>query len=466
MSSPIDPPIPASDSTTTPEKNQSPGNLKMTALEVGLLVSVSVIINTMVGTYSGLKGSYLLKDVLHLSASQVSAMGILIGIPAYIRPFLGTGADLFPLFGFHRRSYYVLSWILYAAALITEGLIPTHGYTYTNVLGLTLAAGLGANLLFVIMDSIMVSIGNRTGTIGRLQSAQQGIPLLMALGFTSHLGGFVAENWSYQRCFLLSGLFAAFGALTTFLVHEKPVDRRYERHPNTLNERHIEQVEDRIDTSVHAKALGKALISPGLWICVLYVFYLILTPGTNTAQFFYSSNVLHFSPQFMGDLGIPGSAGAVVGIALFLLVSKRLPTSAIVWGAFLGDLTAYPLLFLWRDHHSAEIITFITAMTGSIYNLCLLTFAAKVCPKGIEASIYALFMAAVSLAGNLGDNLGSRIYDYYGPAHHHSITYGWYALIVWGIILTAMAAVMVPLLPRWTRDAKVEREQNAAQAAA
>jgi Na+/melibiose symporter-like transporter len=259
---------------------------------------------------------------------------------------------------------------------------------------------------------------------------------------------------------LAGGLCAICGALLTFLILEKPVDRRDEHPERTLHEVHIEKQQDRRDMKAHAATLGKTVVSPALWVCVFYVFYLIITPGTLTAQFYYATSVLHFSPQFIGNLGMPYAAGAIVGTVLFLLVSKRLATAVIVWGAFFGDLSAYPLLFALHSHTSATIITFVGGITGQIYNLCLLTFAAKVCPKGIEASIYALFIAAVTLAGTLGDKIGSSIYDYYGPAHHLSITNGWHMLVWAGIVLTALSAVIIPFLPRWTISPKAERLRN------
>jgi MFS family permease len=430
----------------------------MNALEVALLIGVSVSLNTILGSFTGVKSNYLLHVGLHLSASQMATFALIAGVPAYLRPFMGSWADLFPLFGLHRKSYYILSWLAFAAGQLIIGFIPTPEYTYQTIVLLTIIAGLGANLLFVIMDSIMVAVGNQTGEIGRFQSIQQGLPLVIALGFGSHLSGYVAQNWTYQQCYLAAGAVAAVGTLTALLVHEQPVDRRDQHLPNTLAERHIEKLQDKRDTADHARALGKALMSPGLWMCVVYVFYLILTPGPGQAQFVYFTTALHYSPQFIGDLGVPGNAGAILATAVFLLAGRKLPTAVYVWGAFLGDLSSYPLLFLYKGHLSAEIITFVSSATGQIYNLCLLTFAAKVTPKGVEASIYALFVSATAFAGNISNLFGSWMYDFFGPENHHSIVFGWHVCAWVGIFFTLVACVLIPFLPRWTRDPQFERE--------
>jgi MFS family permease len=431
----------------------------MSAFEVGLFIAVSVSLNSLIAIFTGLKSSYLLMNVLHLTATGTSAFTLVAGIPAYIRPFMGSGVDLFPLFGFHRRSYYCLSWLLYSAGQLALALMPTHEYHYLQVVLLTIVYGFGANLLFVLMDSIMVAVGNRTGTISNLQSVQQGLPMVFGLVLSSWLPGWVVTHWSYQHCFLAGGALALLGAATTLLIHEKPVDRRYEHLPNTLNERHTEKAQDKRDTSEHAATLGKALASPGLWICLVYFFYLVLTPGTGQAQLYYSVKVLHFKPEDVSFLQLPGNAAAIAGTVLFLLFGKRLSTKTIVWGAFLGDLFSYPMWFFYHDHTSAFVVTLVTSFVGMLYTLCLLTFASKVCPKGVEASIYALFAASLSLAGNLSNQIGSWLYDFFGPLHHHSIQHGWNTALIICIVLTAVAGLIIPFLPRWALDPKYEHEQ-------
>jgi hypothetical protein len=76
-------------------------------------------------------------------------------------------------------------------------------------------------------------------------------------------------------------------------------------------------------------ALRQAARSPELWMVVGYVFYLIFTPGTNMAKFYYSVDTLHFSKQFIGNLGQFTSAGVLLGILFFAAVSRKLPVAAV-----------------------------------------------------------------------------------------------------------------------------------------
>ena len=78
------------------------------ALRVALLLALYVALETIVSALTGEKKQFLYKEELHLSASAMAMWTVVLGIPTYLQPFLGAWADLKPLFGYHRRSYFLL----------------------------------------------------------------------------------------------------------------------------------------------------------------------------------------------------------------------------------------------------------------------------------------------------------------------------------------------------------------------
>ena len=74
--------------------------LVRTAVLIGLTVFVGALTSALIGE----KMLLLFKEELHLTAGDVGTLHILLGIPSYLQPFMGAWTDLFPLFGFHRRS--------------------------------------------------------------------------------------------------------------------------------------------------------------------------------------------------------------------------------------------------------------------------------------------------------------------------------------------------------------------------
>lgn len=143
------------------------------------------------------------------------------------------------------------------------------------------------------------------------------------------------------------------------------------------------------------------------------------------------TDVLHFSKQLIGDLGMYNSVGAIVSMGLFAAFSRRMPVRSLVWGAWGMDCI------------------------GTWYSLCLSTLAARACPPGVERTVYGLVMSAIAIAGVLSDKIGGSMYDYFGPlntAHHWTITHGWdYSLWV-GLAFTLVGFVFIPFLPAWAKS--------------
>jgi MFS family permease len=428
-----------------------------TFLRIALFMAGTVAVGTLAGTFSGEKLNFLYKDQLHLAASGAATLAVFLSVPDYLRPIIGAGSDFFPLFGYHRRSYYALAALFGALGFFCLSLLPHYSYLTTALLVIvTIAGGVTA---MIMADAIMVTVGNREGVVGRIQAVQQLTPYLLLLLFAARLGGYVTQHWSYAHCFRAAALTTLFALPLTFLIDEKRVIRQ--KQAQETPEEHAVRLEaKRAERTLTLTALKRAVRSPGLWAVVAFVFYLIFTPGTNTAQFYYSVDTLHFSKQFLGSLGQFSSAGTILGILAFAAISRKLPVFALSWGAWALDCSLYLISFGLHDALSAKIVTFALAFFGIIYTLCLFTLAARACPKYIEGTIYGLVMSAYALAGALGEKVGSTVYDFYGPAHGHSTAHGWFALNGWGLALTVPAALLIFLLPAWTKS----REPLSAQA--
>jgi Na+/melibiose symporter-like transporter len=61
---------------------------------------------------SRLAVSFFFKDELGLGPAQVAALMGIAAIPWVVKPLFGFISDSLPLFGYHRRSYLVLSGLL------------------------------------------------------------------------------------------------------------------------------------------------------------------------------------------------------------------------------------------------------------------------------------------------------------------------------------------------------------------
>ena len=418
-------------------------------LRVALLMAGTVSVSTLAGMFSTEKLNFLYKDQLHLTAGGTATLIILAGCSNYLRPLIGAGSDMFPLLGYHRRSYYALAALTMALGYFGLSLLPR--YSYLDVVLLVTVTLAGVVTLLIMADAVMVTVGNKTGTVGRIQSVQQFVPFLLTLLFAARVGGYVTQHWSYTHCFRAAALTSLLALPLTFLIDERRVSPA-QRPQETAEEHRAREEAKRAERVQTTDALRRAVRTPGLWAVVAYVFYLIFTPGTNTAQFYFSVDSLHFSKQFLGNLAQFVSAGVLLGIVTFGLISRKLPVFAIAWGAWALDCGQYAISFGLHDAFSAKIVSFALGFFGIMYGLCLFTLAARACPPHIEGTVYGLAMSAIGLAGALGEKVGSSLYDFYGPHSGHSTAYGWHALNAWGLALTVPAALLIFLLPTWAKS--------------
>lgn len=416
-------------------------------LRVIILLTLYIGLDTVLNAITGEKKQFLYKEELHLSASALALWTILLGIPTYLQPFLGAWADLKPFFGFHRRSYFLLGAVAAICGHLGLALMPS--YHLWSVVSLIVLAGSFSILLAVMVNAVMVSAGNLTGWVGRFQALLVFVPHVLKIVYTGHLGGYVTQHWSYGQTFGTAAAISLLLLPMAFLIDDKRVvDRRDKGEDPEEQVRRLAERQER--EAANRAALQQISRSPGLWALIAYIFYLIITPGPNSTYYF--TDALHLSKQFIGDLGRWGSTGALIGMGIFALISRRAPVIALVLGAWLMDCAMYPTSLLMQDAASACWMTLANNLVGMIYGLCLNTLAARACPKGLEATIYGLVMATIALAGNLCGALGSAIYDYYGPASHHSITNGWNMSNWFGLVFTLVAGIFIPFMPAWTRS--------------
>lgn len=461
-------PLVAADESPASATISAPSQTRM-LLRVLLLVGLTAFIGANISAFYFQMLQRLYKEELQLSVSALGTLGILVNIPNYVQPFMGAWADLFPLFGFHRRSYYAVATLIEGLGLL--GLSAFPHYHYAMVVCLVMIFLSGNVLMYVMVNAVMVATGNLTGRFGQIQSFLRFMPLLLAISYGSHLQGYVAQHWSYHLSFLCAAALCFLRIPCALLIDEKRVRRA--RHASETAEEHAARLAAKqAERAKTLAALRQAAASPGLWAIVGFVFYLILTPGINNAVYYYQKDVLRLTDQEIGDLGRWANMGTLIGILLFASTSRILPVRALVWGAWLMDCLSYPALLLMHPaatHQAviawAEIALFLNACIGILYGLFLNTLAARASPPGIEGAVYGLVLAAIALAGTLSEKFGATLYDYFGPQSHHSITHGWIWALWFGFGFTVIGAIFIPFLPAWARSREPIRPRTEAKEA-
>ncbi|MCW3051798.1 MAG: folate/biopterin transporter [Chthonomonadales bacterium] len=416
-------------------------------LRLGCLVAASVIINTLIGAIVGEKTSFLYKETLGLAASQRTVLNLLLGLPTYVQPFLGAWTEIIPWLGYHRRPYYFAGILVAALGYLSLAML--HQYHYGTIFLLMLALGSGAVLAGVVYNAAFVAIGNRTGTLPRLQSLALMLPLVLSTVYSSHLGGYVSEHWTYSHTYGAAAVLALLLLPLVLLMDDVRVPHSAEARVSA------EAIAAR--TARRAQSvmiLRQALKSRGMWTLTAYFAYAALTPAPDTARLYYETDSLHFSKQFIGDLGMYQSIGMLIGLGLVALLARFTTLRTATLWSWLGNCAAYLCYLGLRDHTSAQVSFLILGLDYGFLGVFSTTLIARACPRGAEGTVFGLILSISAFFYLLCDYLGTKLYDIFGPlntTHHYTVAHGWNMSVAIGLVFAVVQGAFLPFLPAWTR---------------
>jgi MFS family permease len=358
---------------------------------------------------------YLLKEQLHLSAAHTGFFFGVIGLGWTIKPLYGLVSDFFPLAGYQRKSYLLLMSVLGGSSWFTLTILPPQ---YSTVLALLTMCAATLAFCDVMIDALMVEVGQPLELTGRFQAIQWAA---ISLAFTAAqlVGGYLSAHATSQTVFLLS---AAFPLVTFFaalgLVQEP------KRKLNRYSLR---------DTRTALEQAGR---SRTLWIVAGFLFFWNFSPSLGTPLLYYQTDVLGFSKIFIGALGAISNAAGVVGALVFFAYCRMVNLQRLlIVSVALGLVSTVSFIGL-TGPKSAVIIFFVFGLLSQITHLAVLDLAARSCPVRAEGTVFALLMSCLNVGRTGSTFLGGWLYDYAGLPPLIFVSAGF----------TALCWVIVPFL--------------------
>jgi len=360
--------------------------------------------------------TFALKERFGFSAAETAAFFSLTVIPWLIKPIYGLISDFVPLFGRRRKSYLLVTSALAAAAGFGLSLVGT--YTTGKLALLFTLMGFGLAFTDVMVDALMVENGRPLGLTGAFQSVQWS-SIYAASILVGIAGGYLTEHAPLQVAFALAAVFPLLSfAVALWAVREPPVAARGPQFAQTW------------------LAIKSGFGSRHLWIIAGFIFFWTFSPSIGTALFYYQTDVLKFSQQFIGTLSSIGSASAIAGALVYGAFSKNFPFRWILNSA-IGVGVVSTLGYLgYVGPYSAIVLGAAFGAVGMVATLAFLDLAAKACPKQAEGTFFALLMSVYNGGAQLSQIVGGWLYDQAGYTN----------LILISAAFTALCWFLVPLL--------------------
>jgi MFS family permease len=365
--------------------------------------------------------NYYLKEVYGWSPVQVTASLTVLTLPWVIKPLYGIVSDFVPLFGSRCKAYLVLANAVAAAAYAGTARLADPGALILLLLVSAYAMAISSTLA----GAVLVENGQRLGRSDAFVN-QQWLWFNLAAMASALLGGELVERLSARGALRAAAAIVAappFAAIfaAAFLIDETP---------------------SRLDLAEFRKTfrgLLSTFVQGKFWIIGLFLSLYYLNPGFGLPLYYYMTDTLKFSQEYIGVLGAINSAGWVVGAVLYkklrgITTAKGLLNLSIL----IGTATTAAFLLLTGEK-SAAIINFASGTAGMVAFVATLTLAADYCPKRAEGFAFALLMSLLNLSSALSDNIGAFLYQH---AFHNRLA----PLIIVSAASTAAIFLLVPLL--------------------
>ncbi|KQK20680.1 folate-biopterin transporter 1, chloroplastic [Brachypodium distachyon] len=403
--------------------------------------------------------SFYLKDDLHLDPAETAVISGFSSLPWLIKPIYGFISDSIPLFGYRRRSYLILSGFLGALSwsLMATVVNSKYGAAFSILLG-----SLSVAFSDVVVDSMVVerARGESQSTSGSLQSLCWGSSAFGGI-VSAYFSGSLVDTYGVRFVFGVTAFLPLMTSAVAVLVNE---------HRLTPGEHAISvSGSGFVETSTqHIRQLWTSVKQPNIFLPTLFIFFWQATPHSDSAMFFFTTNKLGFTPEFLGRVKLVTSIASLLGVGIYNYFLKAVHLRKIflvttIIGSALGMTQVLLVTGLNRqlgisDEWFSIGDSLIITVLGQAAFMPVLVLAAKLCPPGMEATLFATLMSISNAGSVTGGLVGAGLTKLFGVTRE---SFGNLPLLI--IICNLSSLLPLPLLgllPKETADSDDEETKH------
>ncbi|KAH9618773.1 hypothetical protein KSS87_008060 [Heliosperma pusillum] len=361
--------------------------------------------------------SFYLKDDLHLDPAETALISGFSAFPWLIKPLYGFISDSVPLFGFRRRSYLVLSGLLGAFSWSLMATIVDSKYSAALCI---LLGSLSVAFSDVVVDSMVVerARGESQSLSGSLQSLCWGSSAFGGI-VSAYFSGSLVGAYGVRFVFGVTAFLPLITSAVAVLVQERRI-----LGPSSEFNGSVERSNLLESFKQSVVQLWGTVKQPNVYYPTLFVFLWQATPHSDSAMFYFTTNKLGFTPEFLGRVKLVTSVASLLGVGLYNGFLKRVHLKTIflsttIAGTVLGMtqvvlVTGFNHQLGISDEWFAIGDSLILTVLAQISFMPILVLAAKLCPEGVEATLFATLMSISNAGSVLGGLFGAGLTQVFG----------------------------------------------------
>ena len=397
-------------------------NTSQTFVYFGWL-TLFVYLATPSGYLVDIQTSYMLKNELHATATQVSIFRLVTGIPVYFAFAFGLIRDQWNPLGLRDRGYFLIFAPVTAAAFIW---MATSRVSYSGLLSGVLLAMLSSRFIAAAYQGLIALVGQErlmSGRLSALWNVVSSLPIL-AGAFAS---GYISEHLRPKEMFFLVAALTAFIALLGLWKPRSVFNHTYDK-PQASTTNFVGNVR---------RLVKHRAVYPAVLICFLWNF----APGAATPLQYYLTNQLHASDAVYSYYNGIFTAAFIPTFLLYGLLCKKVSLNKLLWW---GTIVAVPQMIPLAFVHSGNLALIMAApigLMGGIATAAYYDLAMRSCPPGLQGTLMMMVDGVLLLSARGGDLLGSRIYS-------SSPTHGFLYCVIATTVVYALILPLILLVPK------------------
>ena len=367
-------------------------------------------------------------DTVGVTPAQMAAIFGVTAIPWCLKPLYGFISDSYPLFGLRRRPYMILGAYISCVSWIILPFCPHEEFLLTFVMT---CSSFGLCFADVMADSLLVEAA-RDETDEERGTVQSWSWLMRFAGglVASLLGSVAYDVLGATQVFLLNSMFPVVIACTACFIPDVGTVVKY-------------------DFKSTSKRLMSAIRQPMIYKPALFIFLLSVTPGYGDALTFFYQRELKFTPDEFGALDVMGYIVAMTGAYIYKRWLRHISfvkifTVALIL-SFVLENTLFILVFHLNrkmgipDYVFAAIERIVITLVGEFVTMPMVVLGARVCPIGVEGTLYALLMSISNIGGVVSSEWGSLLTNMFGVT---SVDFS----ALWKLMLVCHLIDLIPIL--------------------
>jgi len=366
-------------------------------------------------------------DTVRVSPAQMAAIYGVVAIPWCLKPVYGFISDSYPIFGYRRRPYMIGFAYLAAYMWILLPFVPHDEFAITLVM--TVSSG---SMCFadVMADSLLVEAARqeKDEDKGIVQSHAWIMRFTGGL-LASGLGALAYDYLGSTRVFLLNSLIPVSIAYVAVCIPDHASNKKVQWR----------------DTG---RKLWSAVRQPSIYRPALFIFLICVTPGYGGAMTFFYERELGFTPDEFGTLDIMGFLVQIFGTYVYKRFLRRTPFIKVFgWALFTSFLLENTLLLLVLhvnrdmgipDYVFAFAERVVLTLISQFITMPMVVLGARVCPVGVEGTLYALLMSVTNFGGVISSEWGSLFTQMFGVTSTNFTN-------LWKLVLLCNVMDLIPI---------------------